>query len=137
MSGSEPRIWYLDTSVVLRIALGHSRAAADWFDECSREGDAFVASRLAVLESTRLLRRENLALDLAEEVLDSATLLGIDDALVVEACAIRVHVRSIDALHLASAARVGVGAVIVASHDAAMIRAAQDLGFDVHDPVID
>lgn len=136
MSATEPRrIWYLDTSVVLRIALGHSWAAVEWFDQRSRAGDAFVASRLTALESTRVLRREGLDLDLADDVLDAATLLTVDDALLAEAGAIRTHVKSLDALHLASAARVGVRAITVVTHRASLLHAAENLGFDAHDPV--
>ncbi|MFT4217468.1 MAG: type II toxin-antitoxin system VapC family toxin [Micropruina sp.] len=136
MTGSEPnRIWYLDTSVVLRIALGHSPTATDWFDQGRDRGDAFVTSRLTALESLRVLRREGLDLGLADDILDLATLLAVDDALLAEAGAIQPHVKTLDALHLASAARVGVYAGTVATHDATMIRSARELGFTVHDPV--
>ncbi|MFT4294360.1 MAG: type II toxin-antitoxin system VapC family toxin [Micropruina sp.] len=138
MIGSESdQIWYLDTSVVLRIALGHSPTATDWFNQGCDRGDAFVTSRLTALESLRVLRREGLDLGLADEVLDLTTLLAVDDALLAEAGAIQPHVKTLDALHLASAARVGVHAVTVVTHDATMIRSARELGFAVHDPVVE
>lgn len=137
MTGTDSRIWYLDTSVVLRIALGHSAAAGKWFTRQFRRGDAFVASRLTVLESTRVLRRENLDREIAEDILDTATLLSVDDALLAEAGAIPAHVKSLDALHLATAARVGINIVTMVTHDASMANAARDFGFKVFDPVTD
>lgn len=136
MVGSEAgEIHYLDTSVVMHIALGHSHAAATWFRQRHSRGDAFVTSRLTRLEATRVLRRESLSLGLADNVLDVATMLSVDNSLLVEAGALRIHVKSLDALHLASAARVGVGLVTVVTNDQDMYQAAQVLGFDVYNPV--
>lgn len=131
------KIWYLDTSVVLRISLGHSVAAADWFSERADAGDSFVTSRLTLLESVRVLRRESLSVDLIDELCDSLVLLTVDNALLAEAGRIAVHVKLLDALHLASAQRVGSDVATVVTHDTAMLRAATMLGFVVHDPVSD
>lgn len=70
-----------------------------------------------------------------DEFIDELALLKVDDSLIVAAAAIRPHVTSLDALHLASAQRLGAGAVTVVTHDANMARVADALGFDVHDPV--
>src|SRR5690625_4006957 len=103
MSGSEAgEIYYLDTSVVMHGALGHSPPAATWFHQRYVRGDAFVASRLLQLQATRVLRREGLSPDLAATVLDVVTMLSVDDSLLVEAGALRIHIKSLDALHLAS-----------------------------------
>ena len=136
MSGSEAgEIYYLDTSVVMHIALGHSPTAGAWFHQRYARGEAFVTSRLARLEATRVLHQEALNLDLAATVLDIVTMLSVDDSLLVEAGALRIQVKSLDALHLASAARVGAGLVTVATNDQNMRQAAQVLGFNVHNPV--
>lgn len=129
------RVWYLDTSVAIRILLGHSADAAKWFDQRADLGDDFVSSRLLELEMARVYRRESLDLGEVADFIAELTLLRLDDALVEEAAAIRPHVRSLDALHLASALRVGVEAITVVSHDSTMLRVAAELGFAVHDPV--
>lgn len=135
-SEARPRTrWYLDASVALRLLLGHSAEAMDWFDERAAAGDAFVSSRLLELEITRVYRREGLAVGEVGEFVERVNLLAVDDALVAEAGAIRPHIKSLDALHLASAQRIGVGAVSVVTHDAAMAKVADMLGFDVFDPV--
>lgn len=138
MPSSDPAgIHYLDTSVILRIILGHSETAAAWFDTRLREGDRFATSRLAVLETVRVLRRENLDTGLGDDIFSRMALLSIDDALLEDAGNIGPHVKSLDALHLASALRIGLGAVAVVTHDATMLRTAAQLGFDVCDPVVD
>lgn len=128
------RLWYLDSSIALRIVLAHSHRAAAWFDARAAAGDAFVSSRLLDLEMSRVLRRESLDPALATDFLAEFTLLRIDDALITEASAIRPHIKSLDALHLASAQRVGAGAVAVVTHDNNMRRVADSLGFEVLDP---
>ena len=128
-------IWYLDSSVALRVLLGHSEQAAQWFDERAVAGDSFTSSRLLVLEMMRVYRREGLPVREVAEFVRELTLLNVDDALVSEAAAIRPHIKPLDALHLASAQRIGAGAATVVTHDATMARVADALGFDVLDPV--
>lgn len=138
MPSSEPAgIHYVDTSVILRIVLGHSDAAADWFDARLRVGGRLVTSRLAVLESVRVLRREGLDTELGDDLFSRMALLSVDDALLEDAGEIGPHVKSLDAIHLASALRIGTGQATVVTHDANMLRTAAELGFDVHDPVTD
>ncbi|MFT4050917.1 MAG: type II toxin-antitoxin system VapC family toxin [Microbacterium sp.] len=130
-----PRLWYLDSSVALRIFLAHSPSAVVWFDTRIEAGDTFVSSRLLELETVRVLRRESIDTALAEEFVAELALLSVDDRLITEAAAIRPHVKSLDALHLASAQRLGAGAVTVVTHDANLAQVAEYLGFDVYDPV--
>ena len=135
MADRSASLWYLDSSVALRILLGHSAAAIRWLDERAACGDTFVSSRLLELEMTRVLRRESLDPTLAREFIAEMALLKLDDALISEAAAIRPHIKTLDALHLASAQRLGVTAVTIVTHDANMKRVADGLGFEVHDPV--
>lgn len=138
MPSSEPterRIWYLDSSVALRVLLAHSVEAAEWFDERAFAGDAFASSRLLELELTRVFRRESLDVVEVADFVAELTLLTVDDALVAEAAAIVPHLRSLDALHLAAAQRIGVDAVTIVTHDLGMAKTAESLGFAVHDPV--
>lgn len=82
-----------------------------------------------------MFRRERLDVAGVTEFVSELTMLHIDDGLVTEASAIRPHIKSLDALHLASAQRIGAGAVAIATHDTGMAKVADVLGFDVHDPV--
>ena len=127
--------WYLDTSVALRILLGHSQTAIDWFDSVASQGATFISSRLLELEMKRVLRRESIDTGSADAFLAEFALLSVDDHLVAEAAAIRPHIKSLDALHLASAQRLGPPHVTVVTHDANLALVADALGFEVFDPV--
>lgn len=129
-------IWYLDTSLALHALLptGDARAG-EWLDQASRVGSLY-SSTLLELEIIRVLRRERLAVERAGEVLDRVNLVSIDDAVLRAAAAIEPHVRSLDAIHLATCALLGSGAEL-ASHDAGMREAASALGRSAIDPLDD
>lgn len=131
------RVWYLDSSVGLRIALEHSPSATRWYDEQTAAGAPVASSRILHLEMTRVLRRELLDVSRADDFVDELTLLRVDDDLIAEARAIEPHIKSLDALHLASAQRIGTAHTTVVTHDANMAAVAKSLGFEVHDPVTD
>lgn len=125
--------WYVDTSVAIRALLRHSPSAVEWL--AAVPAGALVSSRLLELEVYRVLRRERLELALADSFFGGITFLNVDDDLIREASAIRPHIRSLDAIHLASAQRIGAAQVTVVTHDAQMARVADELGFPVCDPI--
>ena len=128
--------YYLDTSVAIRIILGHSVDAAAWFDETTaRQSDRVISSRLLRTEITRVLRREGLPVLDREQVIDYVHMVPVDHAVLNEAEAIISHIRTLDAIHLASALRCGLDDLIVVTHDKNMAQVADHLGFPVHDPV--
>ena len=129
------RYCYLDTSVAVRILLGHSESAAAWFDDATEDEDTIVfSSRLLRTELTRVLRREGLPVGLRDEILDYLHVVPVDGTVLAEAEAIVPHVKTLDAIHLASAIRSGLDATIV-THDTTMRSVADVIGFPVHDPV--
>jgi len=127
--------WYVDTSVVLHATLpwGDSRAAA-WLDRVRAEGDAVFSSALLELELVRALRRERLDPSLAQPVVRRINLVSIDDGVLRFAAAIEPHIKSLDAIHLATCALLGTG-VSLATHDANMAIVARSLGLDAFDPL--
>lgn len=128
--------FYLDSSVAVRILLGHSLSAATWFDTATGDLDSpVVSSRLLRTELTRVLRRERLPVQRREAVLDYIGLLPVNDALLAEAEAILLHVKTLDAIHLASVIRSGLDMTVV-SHDAVMLAVAAELGYAVLDPCV-
>lgn len=128
----EQQLWYLDTSVAIRILLG-DESAVNWWDTRVSAGDGFVASRLLHLEMTRVFRREGLKIQAVNEFVSQLTLLDVDNSLLTEAAGIEPHVKALDALHLASARR--VGSITLATHDRTMIKVAGQLGLAALDPV--
>lgn len=128
--------YYLDTSVAVRIILGHSSEAAAWFDETTAsQSDRVISSRLLRTEITRVLRREGLPVADRDPVIDYVHMLPVDHAILNEAEAIISHIRTLDAIHLASALRCGLDDLVVVTHDKNMAQVAENLGFRVSDPV--
>ena len=128
---------YIDSSVLLRAVVERSRAAREWFDAASAAGDRFVSSRMLELETRRVLKNAGIDDAVVSAYLDEFALIPLTDDLVDDAINIDQRLGGADALHIATALRLGVQAVTVVTHDKQMATAARALGFSVHDPVTD
>ncbi len=129
------RQYYLDSSVAVRILLGHSIEAARWFDETLDSEDcSIISSRLLRTELTRVLRREKLPVALRDNILDFVGTIPMSDLILAEADAILPHIKTLDAIHLASLIHTGIDAVVV-THDEVMKSVATIIGFETFDPV--
>ena len=135
--------WFIDSSVALGAVRGESPAAQVWFDTVQVREEPMCGSQMLLLEvdrtlcNQRLLGTQRVTPDLQGVLLGELEILDVDNALLVEAAAIQQVLRSTDAIHVASALRLGPEEVAVVTHDAQMARACQSLGFQVHDPVTD
>ena len=130
-------IRYVDSSVLLRAVVEGLPAAREWFDAAAAAGDRFVASRMLELEVRRVLKNAGLDDAVATAYLDEFALVALTDDLIDEAIALDQRLGGADALHIATALRLGAGAVTVVTHDRQMAAAARELGFEVVDPVSD
>lgn len=129
------RHWYLDSSIALHVILpGGDERARTWLDGVLASGEQIYSSVLLHLELTRVLRRERLDVALAGLVIDRVDAISINDAVVQSAAAIETHVKSLDAIHLASCMLLGSDVTVV-THDLAMSQVAQSLGFGATDPI--
>lgn len=129
-------MYYLDSSVGVRIILGQSPSAAAWFDHATSDDTSMVvSSRLLRTEITRVLRREGLPVSERDKLLSYIGTIPLDHAVLNEAEAIVPHLRSLDAIHLASAVRSGLEDLIIVTHDQAMRDVAEQIGFRTYDPV--
>ncbi len=127
--------YYLDSSVALHAVLpGGAPTASAWLDATISAGDAVYSSTLLQLELVRVLRREGLPIARARPVTDRVAQVSIDDGVLTAAAAIEPHVKSLDAIHLATCALIGPDTRLV-THDGAMRQAASVLGFPTFDPV--
>ena len=136
-SMAEIPTWYVDSSVLLRAIVDQSRAARAWFEECLDAGDRFVASRLMEVEVRRVTKNAGVDQDVVGEYVDEFLLMSVSDDLLSEAIALEEKLGGADAIHVASAMRLGPGVVTMVTHDRQMAVAAAHLGFDVFDPVTD
>ena len=124
---------YLDSSVALRTILDvpERRRVQSWMQEA---GTTFVSSRLLRTEVIRVLRRDGRPLGDGKPLLGRVGLIDITRRVHTIAESIERHVRTLDALHLATALLIDE-AVTVATHDHAMRAVAEHLGLLVVDPV--
>jgi uncharacterized protein len=127
--------WYIDASIALHAVLpGGDVRARRWLDATTQAGDEVFSSTLLQLELTRVLRREGLDVSMARPVLDRVNLVSIDDGVLRFAAAIETHVKSLDAIHLATCGLLGSGITVV-THDENMAEVAVSLGLEAIDPL--
>lgn len=127
--------YYLDTSVAAHALLRTSRNAVRWLEEISVDVTvSLIGSRLIRTELTRVLRREGLPVGLRSAILDRLDLVPLTEGVLAGAESIVPRLRTLDAIHLASAVATGLDLVVV-THDARMGEVARELGYDVLDPV--
>jgi predicted nucleic acid-binding protein len=134
-------IAYVDSSVLLRAALGHPNALPEW-----RDIERGVSSALVATESLRTLDRVRLRVNLADievarrratilALIDSLELVEIDGTVLDRAAQpMPTELGTLDAIHLASALlwRDAFGGdLIMATHDKALALAAQAHGLKI------
>jgi uncharacterized protein len=131
---------YVDTSVVLRIALGEPRPLRKW-----RSLDMACASELLRVESLRSLDRARILLRLPDDEIANrreavlAIIRGFHvarlDARVLMRAAdpFPTLIRTLDAIHLATAllVRIEHEDLVFATHDERLATAARAVGFEV------
>lgn len=131
-SGSDAA--YLEPSALVKLAIveDESEALQDALDGWPRR----VASRLAVVEVLRTVRRRDAAREaLAREVLRRVDLIVMSDRILMSAAMLdQVALRSLDAVHLATALRVRSSLGAFVSYDARQLEAAQALGLPTASP---
>jgi predicted nucleic acid-binding protein len=134
-------IAYVDSSVLLRVALGQPNALTEW-----RDIERGVSSALVTTESLRTLDRVRLRANLSDTevamrratilaLIDSLELVEIDNVVLNRAAQpMPTEIGTLDAIHLASALlwndALGLDA-LMATHDRALGLAAQAHGFKV------
>lgn len=126
-------IVYLDSSVALRTILDvpERERLQSWMET---PGTTYLSSRLLKTEVIRVLRRDGRPLTEGAPLLDRVGLLEINRETHAVAESIERHVKTLDALHLATVVLAGTP-LTLASHDAAMKTVAENLGLTVTDPV--
>lgn len=126
-------IVYLDSSVALRMILDvpERERLQSWMQTPET---TYVSSRLLRTEVVRVLRRDGRPLADGAPLLDRIGMFEITRETHTVAESIERHVKTLDALHLATALLIGAPATI-ASHDTTMKAVAAQLGLSVTDPV--
>lgn len=126
---------YIDSSALLKLAVREPETSALEAHIASSEG--LVSSRLAVLECRRAARRASRArvLQAVDAVLEAVYLLEITPAILDDAASADPPLlRSLDAIHLATALSIGDPEVEVITYDSRFADAAQARGLKVVQP---
>jgi predicted nucleic acid-binding protein len=125
---------YLDSSAIVKLVIREPETDALLaFLELRQTR---VTSALARVEVVRAVRRHGRpATRRARELLDGLNLLALDDALLEDAAAIEANdLRSLDAIHIASAQQLGAELDALVSYDERMLTAARALSLPVSRP---
>jgi predicted nucleic acid-binding protein len=128
------RVAYLDASTIVKLVVDEPESGAlrDALDEWPRR----VSSRVSVVEVLRAVRlRDPRAEPLAREVLGRTRLMAIGDAVLVAATHLEPRsLRALDAIHIASATRLGPSLAAFVSYDRRQLEAAATAGLPVTSP---
>jgi len=127
---------YLDSSAVMKLVRAESETGAlrEWLEEHSAE--PLVTSALGHIEVLRAARRvDEPTAAQARAVIDVFDLVPLDRAVQDRACGIgSALLRTLDALHLASALLIKSDVSNFVSYDARLAEAAADAGLSVTAP---
>ncbi len=125
---------YLDSSAIVKLVVREPESDALIAFLAPRQ--TMVTSALSKVEVARAVRRHGQpAIARAATLLDSLNLLTLDDALLDSAAAIAAgDLRSLDAIHVASAQQLEGELAALVSYDERMLTAAHSLGVPVSRP---
>jgi len=132
MSVEEPV--YLDSSALVKLVVAETESLA--LVAYLSEHPARTSSALARVEVTWAVRPHGRrAIARARELLTRIALLNLDEALLDAAAALEGdHLRSLDAIHIASAQTVTSGLAALVTYDRRMAEAASGIGLSVAAP---
>lgn len=128
------RATYLDSSAIVKLAVAEPESAA--LRRYLRRRKPYVASALARAEVARvMLPLGPIAQRRAEAVLTRIDLVRVSDTILrVAGNLTPEELRTLDAIHLATAQQLGDDLARLVTYDARMADAANHLGFDVAAP---
>jgi len=133
MSASSQRLTYLDSSAIVKLAVDEPESLAVRRYLVRKP---LVTSALARTEVARaLLPLGSEAVERGDEVLRGLQLLRLNDRVLTAAGRIfPLELRSLDAIHLASARELGASLRCLVTYDARLASAARELGCSVTSP---
>ena len=100
-----------------------------------RDWPRAASSVISEVEVMRAVARADGDMGLAAEVLRSVDLVRVSDAIIASAARLRpVELRTVDAIHLATALAIGADLAAFVSYDARLVAAARDHGLSILAP---
>jgi len=131
---SAETVWYLDSSAIVKLVAVESETQA--LLRFLRRRSVLVSSGLATTEVTRaVLGLGEPFIQRAGEVLSRFELVRVSEEILADAGLLEpATLRSLDAIHLATASLFGETLGGLVTYDRRMLEAAESLGWDVHQP---
>ncbi|MGI8879621.1 MAG: type II toxin-antitoxin system VapC family toxin [Jatrophihabitans sp.] len=127
---------YLDTSALVKLVVreAESEALQAWIQD--RGPDVIATSMLAGVELRRASSRHSrAAAEVAERILSSVDQIAMTPDLLREAAAVEpAALRSLDAIHLATACRIGSSLSAFVAYDLRLLAAAEAAGLATAQP---
>lgn len=128
---------YLDTSALVKLVVQESETAAlvDWLR--NRPAEPIVTSALGRVELMRTANKDGTTgmADRARDLLDSLDIIPVNDNVIATAESIGPPtLRSLDAIHLASAAQIGAELTALVAYDHRLLAGCRDLGYPTASP---
>jgi hypothetical protein len=129
-------VWYLDSSAIVKFAIRERESAALAAWRAGLDGDdVLMTSELAVAEVLRAVARVGGDIEVALAHLDALDQLVVDRDLLLAAGRLGPDgLRTLDAIHLASAQAAGDDLDGVVTYDDRMAEAARNLGLTILAP---
>lgn len=127
---------YLDASAIVKLVVAEAHTADVERDLATRA--ALLSSRLSATEVQRAARRQpnRRVLQQVEDVLESFVLLDVTAAILKHAAMLDpTELRTLDAIHLATAFSLGLAGLDFVTYDARLATAARAYGLHVIGPV--
>ena len=131
---AERRLTYVDSSAIVKLVVAEPDSQA--LRRYLARRQPLVSSALARTEVARALSPAGVeAVARGHEALRRIQLLRVNDRVLSEAGRMEPHdLRSLDAIHLASARQLGAAVKLIVTYDERMIGAAKALGWSVASP---
>jgi predicted nucleic acid-binding protein len=117
---------YLDTSAAAKALIDEE--GSDGVRQAFADGVAFVASRLLAVELHAVADRRAISSDAAQELLDRVALVSLSDDTLQRAIGMHSGLRTLDALHLATAVELGDAITGILTFDVEFAAAAEKVG---------
>ena len=125
---------YLDASALVKLVVPEAESSA-LVAHLARASSTRATSAIARVEVVRAVAAvASVAVPLARDLLDELAEVVVDRSVLDRAATLRVGLRSLDAIHLASALRLGSTLTEVITYDRRMAVAADALGLPVAAP---
>lgn len=122
---------YLDASAAVKALVEEAETSA--IVDAFGAGEEFVASRLLAVELHAVADRRSLDHESADDLLDRVALVSLDDDTMAHAIRLRSGLRTLDALHLATALELSDVVTSVLTYDNELAAAARAHGLALTD----